>query len=201
MPKQTEIIQAIILKADRHKEFDLRLVILTTDTIKTTYATGALRPTAKLRGALQLFNECEFQIIGTRITNAHITQNNTGVSKEIHRFYSASSISNTLTQILKNEQPTEQIYNLTFESMKLLSTTDISCYKIFVAFYTKLLSQLGYGVEQFEHSDKIDEFLGTDINDIDQIELTLTTAKKCIEAIKRAYIECLDIKVEFSKVF
>jgi len=194
--KKVEILRGIILKTDRHKEFDLRLVVLHAEGLKTLYATGALRPSAKLRGALQLFNECEFSVVGSRVTTALLTQNNTSISKEIHRFYLASSISNSTINILKNETSDDNIYDLVFYSLKTLATTDTSCYKIFIGFYAKLLMILGYGVEDFEHSDKIDEFLYSDLFNINDIDLGLNIAKKCVDAIRHAYLQHLGITID-----
>ncbi|MCL2755950.1 MAG: hypothetical protein FWE45_02750 [Firmicutes bacterium] len=191
--KQSEILNGIILSADKHKEFDLRFIVLSQDRLKITYATGILRPTAKLRGALQLFNECELSMIGSKIMGAHIIQNNVKLTKEIHRFYLANSIADILTKTLRGGSE-DGIYKLVSDTFKILAQTDISIYKIYIAFYSKLLSILGYGVEEFEYSDKIDEFMFTE--DVDSVELGLGIANKCVDAIKRAYYENLDVVIE-----
>lgn len=148
--KKTEVINAIIIRADKHKEFDLRLVIFGDQGLRTVYAIGALRPNAKLKGALQLFNLCELTITGVRVTGAVVLQNGADISRDINRYYLACSICETLHRLSRysDEHTTPDVFALASASLGLLATGEISYSEVFIHFYHNLLLALGYDVEE-----------------------------------------------------
>jgi|GEM_PF-1151840 len=196
--KKQEVVTGIILRADRHKENDLKLVVLTSDVLISVFASGILKPGAKLKGALQLFNIVELTLVGMKVMGAHVVHNSIGLTNEINRFYLAGLISRFLCYIAKetSNQEIEQIYSLTTSVVILLATTQISVYKIFILFFSKLVVILGYNVTEFEHSNSLNEFTNVNLANLDNIKLSLDIAKECVVAIKKSYIECLDYELD-----
>ena len=197
MKQKQEVFKGIILRGDRHKENDLRLTVLTDSGLKTLFATGVLKPTAKLKGALQLFNLVEFTVTGQKVISAHVIHNSIALTKEVNRFYLAGLVSKTLTYLARelSEQEFKSVYALTASTYIILSTTDISCYKIFIFLFGKFLFILGYSIEQ-EHNIQLDKLMSMDVSEIDSIELTLSSAKSYIRLIAQSFLECLDYELD-----
>ncbi|MCL2570549.1 MAG: DNA repair protein RecO [Firmicutes bacterium] len=194
--KNSEIKNAIILKTDRHKENDMRLVLLSSDGIGIVYATGALKSTAKLKGALQLFNHCEFTITGARVTGAHVIDNNLGITREIHRFYLAGMISDAVYGAIRNfDDDVSEIFELVIQTYSYMANNETSALKLFIWFFAYLLVLLGYDVEE-----EIDSFR-CDIKELDNVELSLSNAKRIMREIEKAYLQHLDLILESSKLF
>ena len=164
--KNVEILKAIILRADRHAEHNLRLSLFTSDGVRIVYAIGALKPTAKLKGALQLFNVVELSLTGTRVTGAHLLQSSMGLTKDIDRLYLMSAISDAVLKLVNEGEDNSTIYDIIVQSQELLSATDTSTTNVFIHFFGGLLAILGYGIEE-----------------------------ETVTAIKRAYIEHLDYNI------
>ena len=194
--KQVETILGIIIRCDKHKEDGLRISLFTADGIKNFYAQGALKPTGKLKGALQLFNVVELTTVGTKITGAHLATSGFGLTKEINRFYLAGGISETLLALFKTYVSDEKIYMATVEAIILLSATNISCYKIYLRFYGGLLKAMGYDLhEESVVSEKIEQFVQASPDAIDNIPLTLAEAKRCVELLRSNFYDCLEVKI------
>ena len=181
----------IILKTQRCRESDIKCYILTTSGVKIYTATGAQKQTAKLKSAIQLFTIAEFTTVGTRITGAHVIQLGSPIARDINRYYLACSICETLLN-LKNTD--DQIMLLTARTMEHLAHTSISAYKIFINFYTKLLVLLGYDID-------ISDFKSVDHDQLDNIQIDLTTAKQHIKALLFAYQEHLSIQIPHVEIF
>lgn len=165
-----EILDAIIINSERHKEHNLRLTLFCQTGIRTAYATGALKPTAKLKGALQLFNVCEVGIAKTKITSAHLLQSGTNIARDINRFYLASDICKSLLKLMRDCEPQEclSVFNLTKTAFEFLNNNQTPLHSVFIAYYSKLLKLLGY----------------------DSDELS-------VSAIRRAFAEHLDFALDF----
>jgi recombinational DNA repair protein (RecF pathway) len=203
--KTTEVVLGVVLRAERTGDADVRVQILTADGIKTCTATGAAKQGAKMASTIQMFTIAEFSITGSRITGAHVLQLSVNITKEINRYYLACSISETLLTLhglrAGGQIDTASIFLLTARSFETLSETPTSAYKVFVNFFTKLLVLLGYDVEDFERTDKIESFKQAPDADIDMIKMSLDTAKKCVAQLVQSYSEHLDIKISCAKYF
>ena len=142
--KNVEIITGVILRADKHKEFDTRLTVLSPIGLHTFYAIGALRPTAKLKGALQLFNSCEFTVIGTKVTGAHVLHNAMGLTRDLNRFYLAGTIAQSVISLSKHGE-IDGMSDITSQAITLLSDSEVACDEIFIWYFSKLITLLGFG--------------------------------------------------------
>jgi len=165
----------IILKTAPHREYDLRLSILTAEGLIIATATGAQKPTAKLKAATQLFTIAEFEVTATRLTGARVLSSPMPLTKEINRYYLACSIAEVLLQIKNHDA---QVFLLTARTYEQLIETTTSAYKIFIDYFSKLLTLLGYDI-----AISIPESLG------------LAAAKKLVLQINAAYLEHLDISI------
>ncbi|MCL2587040.1 MAG: DNA repair protein RecO C-terminal domain-containing protein [Firmicutes bacterium] len=170
MKREISVLNCQILGTERVKEYDLRLTVFSEEGIKRFNAVGVLRPTAKLRGALQLFNETEVTLMGGKITSATVIKNNTAISRDINRYYLASSICETLSGLLKDPDDYTEIYALAGETLANLADTDISCFVLFIEFYSELLALLGFA-EKME--------LGEDLG--------LSQAREIIRELEQGY--------------
>ena len=188
--QQSIIELGIILKTEPFKDNDVRCYILTPAGIKTVYATGARKATAKLKSAVQLFTIAEFSMMGNKLTGAHVLQIGTNIVRDINRYYLACSVCEVLLQ-LKNLD--NQVFYLTARTIESLNEST-SAYKIFINFFTKLLILLGYDID-------IPDFKDTDNDKIDDIKLGLTDAKRYVKMICQSYTEHLDIKIPNSDIF
>jgi len=200
--KKTDVTLGIILKSDRHKEFDTRLSVLTPDGLRTFYSIGSQKPSSKLKSSIGLFNIAEFTVIGTKIINVNILQLSLPISKDINRYYLACSISQVLLQIYKANQSDDtnpNVFTLTARCFEYLSTTGVSCYKIFIYFYTNLLILLGYDIDipEFKNQDST----SPKFFDLDYIKIDLPTAKNHIKQLINSYIENLDIIIQHTEIF
>jgi len=175
------VTKCLVIGQERAGEHNLRLTLFSEGGIIRATATGILKPTAKLRGALQLFNQVEVTMQGQKITGAHLVQNNTTISRDINRYYLANSICESVVKLLR--EPTEetlQIYEITRWALAELGNTDTSCYKIFIYFYDLLLSLLGFSIALDFHLDN---------------ELKLSRARELVTELQAAYIESLDFRI------
>jgi len=172
---QTSATLGIVLKSTPMGESNLRLVILTAGGLVNVTATGAQKPTAKLKAATQIFTIAEFEITATRLTGARVLYSPMPLTKEINRYYLACSIAEVLLQI-KNHDP--ETFILTARTFEDLISTNTSAYIIFINFFNQLLTILGYDI-----CLEIPEKLG------------LTCAKKLVKEINAAFIEHLDISI------
>jgi len=172
---ETAISLGIVLKAAPHRESDIRLQIFTADGMVTATATGAQKPTAKLKAAAQPFTIAEFEITADRLTGAHVLTHAMPLTREINRYYLACSIAEVLLQIRALDA---QIFILTARTFEELIETKTSAYKIFIDFFGKLLALLGFDIQL-----KIPENLG------------LSDAKKLVMQISAAFEQHLDILI------
>ena len=196
--KKVERLAGIIVRVDKHKEFDMRLTMFTPTGIQRLYATGLLRPKAKLRGALQLFNLVEVETAGTRITSASVLSNMGGISKDIHRYYLACSICESVAKLVR--EGCELIFAWTLLALTMLAhagegeESAVSCYKIFIAYFAQLLVMLGYDTEC--NSRKLDEFKDARCSiEIDAVQIGLKEARQCIKALNASFISSLDFAI------
>lgn len=195
--KEIEVVHGIVLKSDICNEADVRCRLLTPEGIKTATATGAVRPKAKLKNAVQLFSIAEFTLTGAKITGAHVLQSGMSVTREMHRYYLACAICETILKTNLGNENTATLFLLTAHSFDSLANTDISAYKILLSFFTKLLVILGYdiGDDNPALTKIFDGFKTAANNAIDDIALTHTQAKQCIKLIDAAYKEHLDFSI------
>jgi len=175
MKTPTQITLGIILKSTPIGEANLRLSILTADGLITATATGAQKPTAKLKAATQIFTIAEFETTAGKLTGARVLSSPMPLAKEINRYYLACSIAEVLLQI-KNHDP--EIFLHTIRTFQDLTSTTTSAYKIFINFFGELLTMLGLDL-----SLEIPHPLG------------LAAAKKLVIQINAAYLEHLDISI------
>lgn len=173
---QTTAALGIILKATPHRESDIRMHILTANGFAIVTATGAQKSTAKLKAATQIFTIAEFEIAAARLIGASVLYSPMPLTKEINRYYLACSIAEVLLQI-KNIDA--QIFILTVRTFEQLIETNTSAYIVFINFFSKLLTFLGYDIEI-----EVPEKLG------------LAHAKKIVLQINAAFIEHLDISIQ-----
>ena len=173
--KQTSISLGIILRSTPIGEANLRLHILTAGGLVTATATGAQKPTAKLKSATQIFTVAEFEITASKLTGARVLSSPMPLTKEINRYYLACSIAEVLLQIKNHDAG---IFVQTIRTFENLIETQTSAYKIFIDYFSKLLTLLGYNIEI-----EIPKDLG------------LATAKNLVLKINAAYQEHLDISI------
>lgn len=173
--KPTNIQLGLVLKSTPVGESNLRLSILTATGLITATATGAQKPTAKLKAAAQIFTIAEFEITATRLTGARVLYSPMPLTKEINRYYLACSAADVLLKIKNHDV---HIFVHTVRTFEELIETTISAYKIFINFFGGLLSLLGYDIEI-----EMPENLG------------LTTAKKLVTQINATFMEHLDISI------
>jgi len=189
---ESKIVIGCIIKTERFKEVDLRITTLTPQGTVTLFAKGATKPTAKLKGALQLFNLIEFTVVGQNITGAHIIANNLHITRDINRYNLACYICQT---IIRTRDHSPETFALLISSLELLAKTEVSCFKIYIWFYAGLLVELGFDVEEFAHSATIEKFKLVEPDELDTVALTLTTARSCINAIIQSFAQHLDIVI------
>ena len=178
MAKELSIVNCLVIGQERIKEFDMRLTVFTDVGASRFNATGILRPSAKLRGVLQLFNHVELSTMGHRVMGAHVIKNNTAISRDVNRFYLASSICETLASLLREPDDYTDILALATETLSILADTDASCFRVFIDFYSKLLAILG-----FDQEIKTDDDLG------------LARAREIIKHIQDTYIRELEFQI------
>ena len=188
--QQSVVELGIVLKAEPHKDSNIRCYILTQSGIKTVYATGAQKHNARLKSAVQLFTIAEFTLTGSRLTGAHVLQIGTNIVREINRYYLACSICEVLLQLKHIDGQVFYLTARTFESLN----ESTSAYKIFINFFTKLFILLGYDID-------IPDFKKADNDKIDTVKLGLADAKRYIKQICESYINHLDIKIPNSNIF
>jgi len=208
--KQTVVGLGIVLRSDPHRDFDLCVRILTQRGVMVCYAIGARKPTARLRGALQPFTIAEFTTVGTRITGAHAIAIPTNIARDINRYYLACSL---VTVLLSIRDHNAQIFYLTAKTIESLNSTT-SCYKIFINFYLKLLLLLGLDIEATQENSPsfmkgcpdrggvvstLNQFKTTDNDELDTIDLPLSTAKTLVRLIAEHYVTHLDIVIPNTK--
>jgi DNA repair protein RecO len=174
--KSTNIALGIILRSTPIGEANLRLSILTADGLITVTATGAQKPTAKLKVATQIFTVAEFEITAGKLTGARVLSSPMPLTKEINRYYLACSIAEVLLQIKNHDA---EIFVHTIRTFEELTETTTSAYKIFIDYFSKLLKLLGYDIEL-----EIPSPLG------------LAAAKKLLLQINAAFTEHLDISIQ-----
>ena len=138
--KNTEIVTGIIVNALKVKEFDVRVKILTAEGLKTCTATGALKPNAKLKSAVQIFTVAEFSLVGTRIIGAHVFETNHAITKDIKKYYLACAVCEVVAQCHGAG------FLLTVETIEALKHT-VSLRDTFTKYFSALLLELGYDIE------------------------------------------------------
>lgn len=173
---QTTAMLGIILKTTPHRESDIRMQILTANGLIAVTATGAQKPTAKLKAATQIFTIGEFEITANRLTGARVLYSPMPLAKEINRYYLACSIAEVLLQTKNHDA---QMFILAIRTFEQLIETITSAYIVFIKFFSELLTLLGYNIEI-----EVPEKLG------------LAAAKKLILQINAAFIEHLDISIQ-----
>jgi len=190
---ENEVFIGIVVKTVRVKEADVRISLLTAGGLRVVNAPGVTKPSAKLKNAVQLFTIAEFCVNGHRLVGAHVLQNPMGLTREINRYYLACTICEVIERTRTGESASS-VFVLTAKTLALLNDTDISCFKIFINFFVKLLVELGYDVEEF--CEKFDEFKLCETEEIDGIGLTLPYARGMIKHLEACYVTHLDIKIE-----
>ena len=140
--KNTEIVLGIVVKTDKVKEHDVRVRLLTATGLKTVTATGATKPNAKLKAAVQLFTIAEFSIIGHKLISAYVLETNHGITKDIARYYLACAICEVVAQVHGAG------FLLTIEALEKLNQGGHGGERpVFAEYFSELLKELGYDVE------------------------------------------------------
>ena len=142
--KNTEIVLGIVVKADKVKEADVRVKLLTARGIKTVTAVGAGKANAKLKHVVQLFTIAEFSVIGHRITTAHVVGSNHAITRDIKKFYLACAICEVVAQVRGAG------FLLTVNALEELCNPNANTRAVFIDYFSRLLLELGYGVEPDE---------------------------------------------------
>ena len=195
---QTQVFLGIVIKTAKVKESNMRVHLLTAEGIKVCEGQGATKPTAKLKAALQLFTIAEFCVLGHRITGAHVLSGGMGITREINRYYLASSICEVLNRLHISEN-SGSVFVLTAKALEQLKSTDMSCYKVFINYFTKLLGELGYDIE--DNHKIFNTFKNTPDDEIDTIKLSLPVAKSCVKHLAQCYLAHLDVEICCAKQF
>lgn len=143
--KNTQILLGIVAKAEKVREHDIRVKLLTAEGLKFFTATGAAKPTAKLKHAIQLFTIAEFSVNGHRITGAHVLQPNHAITKDIKRYYLACAIAEVVAQCHGAG------FLLTVKALDALNHPERGEPRdIFSEYFSALLVELGYDCEENE---------------------------------------------------
>ena len=196
--QETNIVNGIVLRAERHKEADIKIHILTPTDVRVCYVTGVARQGAKMKSAVQLFTIAEFSLTGAKITGAHVLQTSIGIAGQINRYYLACAIAQVVVSLVYDSKNTAdegkvaQIFYLTARSFEMLERTQVSAYKILINFFLKLLIFLGYDTPDAVFLQK---FKCVDDTDIDNVKLDHKNAKICVQILQKSYNEFLDISI------
>jgi recombinational DNA repair protein (RecF pathway) len=170
--KSTTTALGLVLRADPHREADIRLEILTAEGVLYVTATGAQKPTAKLKHATQIFTTAEFEITANRLTGARVLLSPMPLTREINRYYLAHSIAGICAPF---DRIDPEMFTLTIRTFDELINTDKSVYIIFIEYFGALLKNFGFDLQL-----KIPNPLG------------LTEAKKLVDKINETFVHYLD---------
>jgi len=140
--KNTQVMYGIVVKSEKVGEFDARIKILCPDGLKSFTATGVHKPNAKLKPAIQLFTIGEFNIIGHKITGAHVIHSNHEITRDIKKYYLACSICEVITQLHGSG------FALTAEALNELCNTESEPKKVYAEYFTALLHEMGYDIQE-----------------------------------------------------
>ena len=110
---------------------------------KVCVASGASKPNAKLKAAVQLFTIAEFSIVGTKIVGAHVLQTNHKITKDIKKYYLACAICEVVSQLEGAG------FLLTARALEKLDEGGTPR-EIFTQYFSELLKELGYDTEPDE---------------------------------------------------
>ena len=149
MVNNTQILVGIVIKTDKVRENDIRVRVLSAEGLMTFTATGAAKPTAKLKNAVQIFTLAEFSVIGHRLIGAHVLQSNHAITKDIKRYYLACAI----VEVVAACYGTNEVGNgflLTVKALDALNVDYADTRAIFTEYFSGLLLELGYGCEDDE---------------------------------------------------
>jgi DNA repair protein RecO len=149
--KNTRVLNGIVIKSEKFGENDLRVWLLCEQGITALVATGALKPAAKLKSALQLFTVGEYTAVGRKITGADVVSNNFGITKNIKNYYLACAICEVLIKVFPNEYFDEsepEIFYLTAETFRALCDENCDKRTTFADYFGALLNFLGYSLSE-----------------------------------------------------
>lgn len=144
----SKILLGIVVRAEPRKDSDICARVLTSQGLMTLNAIGAQKPTAKLKSSVQPFTIAEFTIIGHRITSAHIIQSGHNIAKDIKKYYLACAICEVVMPCCQHDDDTGGIFEMTVKAFELLNQSDTNCKEVFAWYFSGLLVELGYGVEE-----------------------------------------------------
>ena len=170
----------IVVRSVRSGDFDARLAIFTATGLKWLTAKGVYRPKAKLAAAISLFTVAEWTGSGKSITVANVLVSPFGLTKDLHRYYLACAIADSLTNLEFVEQAPQALV-AAINAITALSTTDQSCYVIFLDYFIKVLTLLGYDFDQT----------------YDAATLTHSQAKQLVTAVEQSFITNVDYRSQF----
>ena len=142
--KNTQILMGIVIKADKVREADIRVKLLTVEGLKTFTATGAAKASAKLKHAVQLFTIAEFSVIGHRIVGAHVITPSHYITKNIKCYYLACAICEVVAQCHGAGMWK------TLKALEALDDDHADTRAIFARYFSGLLVELGYDCEEGE---------------------------------------------------
>jgi recombinational DNA repair protein (RecF pathway) len=183
--RESFVVLGIIVKTAKTGENDLRLTIFTEDGIKYVTAKGVLKPKAKMASGVGLFTVAEFSVTGATITGISVLSSPFGISKEINRYYLASSIADSLTHLEFIERnPKALVLGIT--AITELTESTKSCYRIFIEYYSQILVLLGYSIQLDYNQNE---------------ELKLNDAKKFVQQITDAFTQNVDYQIKFTGNF
>ena len=140
--KNTEIFFGIVIKSEKVGDADIRVRILCMDELKMFTLIGAQKANAKLKAAAQIFTIAEFSAVGHKIIGAHVLNSHHMITKDIKRYYLACAICEVIAQCQGAG------FLLTARAFEKLSEPDSSIKELFTEYFTTLLDELGYGMEE-----------------------------------------------------
>jgi len=142
----------IVIHAEKVKEADVKIQILTPEGLQKFTLTGAQKATAKLKSAAQIFTLADYNIQGHKIIGAHVHDQHFNITRDIKRYYLACAICETVSQIYKHSPLVERdgaegdgVFKLTLAAMKSLDDGG-NVREIYADYFTALLRELGYDV-------------------------------------------------------
>ena len=154
----TENFVGIVVRAEKSREADIRVRLLTAEGSRTLTATGALKQGAKLTNAVQLFTLAEFSAVGQKLIGAHVMRTNHEITKDIKKYYLACAICEVVNQLYHVEH-NDNVFLLTANALAILSAQNPApdvpappnqpdiVRQVYTEYFTALLIELGYDID------------------------------------------------------
>ena len=182
--RETFVELGIIVKVVRSGDYDARLAVFTASGLKWRTIKGVYRPKAKFAAATGLFTVAELTVSGQAITNVNVLVAPYTLTKDLNRYYLASSIADALLHLEFVEQAPAALVTA-INAITALATTEKSCYPIFLDFYGQILEILGYHIDL----------------SYDRGNLTHSLGKKLVQRTIEAFRTHVDYAIQFCEKF